>query len=50
MAESVPVNLLEKWIHDLTSVLKADAKPSKDLSFNQGILHGPEQIQGRITT
>src|SRR5271157_2292377 len=53
MVESIPLSLVEKWIHDLTSILKADvreAKTGKDFSINQGMRHGLDQIQSRLNT
>jgi len=53
MVESIPLSLVEKWIHDLNSILKADvreAKTGKDFSINQGMRHGLDQIQSRLNT
>ncbi len=53
MTESIPISRVEGWIHDLTSMLKADvrgAKTSKDYSINQGMRQGLGQIQSRLTT
>ena len=53
MTESIPISRVEGWIHDLTSILKADvreAKTGKDFSINQGMRHGLDQIQSRLNT
>ena len=53
MVESIPVNLLEKWINDLQSILKAEfreAKSGTDLTLNQGMRHGLDQIHSRLNT
>ncbi len=53
MTESIPISRVEGWIHDLTSILKADfrgAKTAKDFSINQGMRHGIAQIQSRLNT
>ena len=53
MTEFVPVSLVIGWIHELTSILKADvrgAKTGKDRAVNQGMRHGIAQIQSRLNT
>ena len=53
MTASIPVSLLEGWIHDLSSILKQEsheAKTGTDLSINQGMRHGVAQIRSRLNT
>ena len=51
MTESIPVNLLERWISELQSILKAEIPKGKaDLTLNQGMRHGLDQIQSRLNT
>lgn len=51
MVDSIPVDLLEKWLQDLRSILKADARKTKNnLLIDEGMLHGLDQVQHRITT
>jgi hypothetical protein len=51
MTESIPVNLLERWISELQSILKAEITEGKtDLTLNQGMRHGIDQIQARLNT
>jgi hypothetical protein len=53
MTESIPIGLVEGWIHDLTSILKSEvleAKTGTDFSINQGMRHGIAQIQSRLNT
>jgi len=53
MTESIPISRVEGWIHDLTSILKADVREAKtgtDFSINQGMRHGLDQIQSRLNT
>lgn len=53
MTDSVPVGLLEKWINEMQSILKQESQDTEtktDLRINQGMLHGLDQIQLRITT
>lgn len=51
MTESIPVSVVEGWINELQSILKAEvAQTVKDLTLNQGMRHGLDQIQHRITT
>ena len=51
MTETIPVNLLERWISELQSILKAEITEGKaDLTLNQGMRHGLGQIEHRITT
>ncbi|MBI5248173.1 MAG: hypothetical protein HY912_01650 [Desulfomonile tiedjei] len=51
MKASLPVSLVEGWINELQSILKADALEAKTgtgLFINQGMRHGLDQIQHRV--
>ena len=53
MIEFIPITLLEGWINEMQSILKADVREAKtgtDFSINQGMRHGLDQIQYRIMT
>lgn len=53
MTTSIPVNIIEDWITELQAILKADIREGKtgtDLTLNQGVRHGLDQVQHRITT
>lgn len=53
MIEFIPITLLEGWINEMQSILKADVREAKtgtDFSINQGMHHGLDQVQHRITT
>lgn len=51
MIETIPVSIIEGWITELQSILKAEIREGKtDLTLNQGMRHGIDQIQHRITT
>jgi hypothetical protein len=51
MVDSIPVDLLKKWLQDLRSILKEDARKTKNnLLIDEGMLHGLDQVQHRITT
>jgi hypothetical protein len=51
MVASIPVDLLEKWLQDLRSILIADARKTKNnLMLNEGMLHGLDQVQHRMET
>ncbi|MGB6067914.1 MAG: hypothetical protein WBG50_24165 [Desulfomonilaceae bacterium] len=51
MTESIPVNLLERWISEIQSILKEEIREAKtDLKLNQGITHGLDQIQHKLNT
>ena len=45
------MNVLERWISELQSILKAQIpKGISDLTLNQGMRHGLDQIQSRLNT
>jgi hypothetical protein len=53
MTESIPIALLEGWISELQSILKAEfreAKTGTDFKINQGMRHGLDQIRARLNT
>jgi hypothetical protein len=51
MTESIPVALLLGWISELQSILKAEVTEGKtDLTLNQGMRHGLDQITSRLNT
>ena len=53
MTESIPVTLLEGWISELQSILKAEVREPNtgtDFKLNQGMRHGLDQIQSRLNT
>ena len=53
MTESIPINRVEGWIHDLTSILKkasVESKTDVDHFVNKGVRHGIAQIQSRLST
>ncbi len=53
MTESIPVNLIEKWIHDLTSVLKQASQKTEDSAdyfLHRGMREGVSQVHYTIKT
>lgn len=51
MTASIPTDIIKGWISELRSILKAEVTEGKiDLTLNQGMRHGLDQIEHKVTT